>query len=102
MRKQTATTAIALTALIANSASADSADGYGHMIWGGGMGVLGGLMMLAFWGGIIALIIFVVRRLSDSPNGANGGDALQILRDRFARGEIDEEEFERRKAVLDT
>lgn len=77
--------------------------GYEHMMWGGGYG--GGLMMILFWGVIIALIVFGVRWYSDSNQGRAGGrrdDALSVLRDRFARGEIDEDEFKRRKAALES
>ena len=35
--------------------------GYGHMMWGGGYGMFGGLMMILFWGIVIALIVFAVK-----------------------------------------
>lgn len=79
-------------------------DGYGHMMWGGGYGMFGGMaMMLVFWGIIIALIIFAVKWFNDSQGGGYRGqrDALDILRERFASGEIDEEEFDRRRKVLE-
>jgi len=62
-------------------------------------------MMLLFWGGLIILIVFAVRwmgrgsaRGGDEP--APGNRALGILEERFARGEIDKEEFEERKQLL--
>ncbi|RFP85559.1 SHOCT domain-containing protein [Rhodobacteraceae bacterium 63075] len=73
-------------------------------MWGGGHGVFGGIaMMLVFWGIIIALIIFAVKWFNGSQGGGTRGkrDALDILRDRFASGEIDEEEFDRRRKVLE-
>jgi putative membrane protein len=76
------------------------------MMWGGGYGFVGGLMMLLFWGVLIALIVLAVRWLSDSRSGAGGSagrrDPLEILRERYARGEIDDEEFERRKRLLES
>ena len=91
---------IASTAtLTASAALAGPGDGYGHM-WGGGYGMFGGgLMMLVFWGVIIALIVLAVRWFSekDQPKGSN---ALNILEERFARGEINEDEFTKRKAAL--
>lgn len=73
--------------------------GYGHM-WGGGFGMMGGgLFMLVFLGVIIAISVIAVRWLSDSGR-SSGSNALNILEERFARGEIDEEEFSRRKAAL--
>ena len=86
--------------LFATAAMADpGGDYYGHM-WGGGFGMLGGLMMIVFWGVIIALIFFAVRWFSEKGR-ASGSSAHDILRDRFARGEIDEEEYRKRKAALD-
>jgi len=94
--------AITLPATIAASAAlAGPGDewGYGHM-WGGGYGMVGGgLMMLLFWGVIIALIFVAVRWYSDKSQ-QTGSSALKILEERFARGEIDEDEFTRRKAAL--
>ncbi len=75
------------------------------MMWENGWGwwVFGPLMMLVFWGGLAALIVFLVRGWGGS--GGNAGrsaprDAQAILEERFARGEISKEEFEERKSVL--
>ena len=81
-------------------------NGYGSMMgggWGGGWagGIFGGFMMLAFWGVIIALIVFAVRGISGNRGGDSRKDALDTLRERFAAGEIDEEEYNRRKRVLE-
>lgn len=72
------------------------------MMWGSGHGMFGGLMMILFWGIVIALILFAVKWVSDN-RGAGGPrrDALEILRERFASGDIDEEEFDRRRKVLE-
>ena len=87
-----------LASLPASMARADGPGSWtGHM-WGGGYGFMGGFMMLAFWGAVIALIVFLVLRLRDN---APDSDAQEALRRRFANGEIDEEEFRRRKATLD-
>lgn len=94
----------ALTGLAASPALADPDGSWeGHMMWGGGYGLFGGLMMLVFWAVIIALIVLSVHWLRDNngPGGRRTSDALDILRERLAKGEIDEEEFRRRKAALD-
>ncbi|HZD68872.1 MAG TPA: SHOCT domain-containing protein [Actinomycetes bacterium] len=62
------------------------------------------LTMLVFWGGLIALAVWAFRSFGrppgpDRPTGPPV-DALAILEARFARGEIDQEEFERRRDVL--
>ena len=75
-------------------------DGFGHM-WGGGYGMFGGLMMMVvFWGLIIGLIVLVVRRFSSRSDTTSQPNALDVLQERYARGEIDDEEYERRKAKL--
>ncbi len=87
-------------------AAADPGSGWQgrheHMMWGGGSGMIGGLiMMLLFWGIVITLIYFVVKWMSDRPGRDSRRDAMDILRERYASGEIDEEEFERRRKVLE-
>lgn len=67
-----------------------------------------GVMML-FWVLIISaivvglvLLVGVVRRSgSSSPAGGSGSQALDILEERFARGEIDRDEFEDRRRTLE-
>ena len=93
----------AVVSMTATMAMADPEGPWdGHMMWGGGYGVVGGLMMLVFWGVIIALIVLAVHWLRDnSGTGGKSSDALETLRQRLAKGEIDEEEFRRRKAALE-
>ncbi|MGJ5619077.1 SHOCT domain-containing protein [Sulfitobacter sp. MF3-043] len=93
-------TASSLVWSLAGPAQADSNQGFGHM-WDGGYGMFGGLMMVVFWGLIIGLIVLAVRSFlgrSDSPASQS---AMDILKERYARGEIDDEEFERRKAKIE-
>ena len=77
---------------------------YGHHDYGVGTMLFGGLMMIAFWGGIIVLIVLAVRWLGSGParhdRSAVSRTALDILQERYARGEIDHDEFERRKQLL--
>lgn len=75
------------------------------MMWGDGWGWLGGgLMMLVFWGALVALVVFLVRgfgaRPPHEPDIGGRPTAEEILAERFARGEISEEEFEQRRSVL--
>jgi putative membrane protein len=78
------------------------------MYWGHGMGgwsmVLMSVSGLLFWGLIITGIVFLVR--STGRGGQPGAVATQtptpqqVLAARFARGEIDDEEYTRRLQVL--
>ncbi|KXS37950.1 MAG: putative membrane protein [Halomonadaceae bacterium T82-2] len=72
-----------------------SGGGWGHMLFGG-------IMMLIFWGLVIALIVMLVMRLAGSRTRAHSThkDAMELLRERYARGEIDHQEFEARKRDL--
>lgn len=85
---------------VATPGVADTYDGFGHMM-GGGHGILGGLMMVIFWALIIGLIFLAVRGFSSRSGTGTGQTAMDILRERYARGEIDEDEFDQRRAKLE-
>lgn len=70
--------------------------GWGPDGWGGWLAMT--LSMLVFWGGLLLLVAWAVRRFAPGPRSS---DALRILEERFATGEIDREEFERRRSVLE-
>ncbi len=65
--------------------------------WGIGMMV----MMFAFWALVIAGIVLAVRWLARQGGGGRPDRALEILRERYARGEINREEFESRRRDLE-
>lgn len=78
---------------------------FGFHEFGFGAMLFGGLMMIAFWIGLIVLIVLAVRWLSGSGSAhhyrpSEGRSALDTLRERYARGEVDHDEFERRKQLL--
>ncbi len=72
-----------------------------HMDMMGGMGGWMWLMMVG-WGafaiGAIALVVWLIRRPSRSSGQSSG---RQILEERYARGEIDTDEFRRRLEALE-
>lgn len=85
--------------------------GYGS--WG--MGGFGGIGMILFWILLVLAIVWLARALdlgrhfprrdderrSEHLADPRGDDhALAVLRERYARGEIDADEFQRRKADL--
>lgn len=71
----------------------------------GGSGLLGMLPMLLFWGGVLALVAWLLVSLFRRDRGKEGSGASldaaeQTLRERFARGEISTEEYEEALRVL--
>ena len=79
------------------------------MDYGGfGLAALFGFLLIAlFWGLVITALVLGIRWLIRAdprgrrqPPGPRSDDPLEILRQRYARGEIDEEEFERRRRTL--
>lgn len=121
MLRMLAATVLGITALASELAAAEPAsaqspnqtgwyghmhDGWGQMMgWGGTM--YGGIGMLLFWGVIIVLLVLFARSYiggvrtqaaSRSPN--SGSTALDILQERYAKGEINKEEYEQRKKTL--
>ena len=79
---------------------------HGPMGWGyGSMGWIWHILMMAFWVAIIIGIILFIRWLVVSSRtgalkGHSENSALEILRTRYAKGEIDKEEFEEKKKDL--
>ncbi len=73
---------------------------------GVGWGLVGMVGMLAFWVLVVGLIVYAVRGFGHTgpapatPRRATGDRALALLRERFARGEIDEEEYQQRQRAL--
>jgi putative membrane protein len=66
--------------------------------WGGWIVMTIG--MLAFWALVVGLVVYVVRSTDRSDRHPEPRNSEQILDDRFARGEIDETEYLRRRDVL--
>jgi putative membrane protein len=78
---------------------------YGHM-WGGGYGAgfLGFGMMILFWGGLIFLAVLAVRWFSNGGGGStasSGQSAIDALKNRLAKGEIEIEDYEARRRALE-
>jgi putative membrane protein len=59
------------------------------------------IMMVALWGGLAWLLVSVFRR-SDGPSSPRTHTPGEILDERFARGEIDVDEYQKRRDVLRT
>lgn len=76
--------------------------GFGGMGWGSGAGgILGVVPMVLWWALVIVGIALLVKWLfGTTAGGRPAGGARDILAERYARGEIDREEFENRKRDL--
>lgn len=79
---------------------------YHDMMWGGwgwaGM-VLGPITMIAVLAAVVVVVVLIVRWLGGgymAPQAKPQNTALAILRERFARGEIDKDEFEQKRDLL--
>jgi len=75
------------------------------MMGGYGMGWFGGILMIVFWILILVGLIFLIKWLvqstsRDKTTGSGGNRALEILKERYAKGEINKEEFESKKKDL--
>jgi putative membrane protein len=90
------------------------------MMWGNGFGMgggwlIGGLMMLLFWAAVIGLVVWAIwafsRRQSGRVDYQNASQAaslqaphddraLQIAKERYARGEISREQYDEIRQTL--
>ena len=75
----------------------------------GGGGWVGLLLMLLFWALVIGLTIWAVRALLRSGGGSSGGPTgggretpLEILKRRYANGELSREEYLEMRRELET
>jgi len=66
----------------------------GHWMWGG--------FMWLFWLAVLVAVILLIKWLIQSKPGEQSQpeNSLEILKKRYARGEIDKEEFEQKKRDL--
>ena len=76
-------------------------------MWHDGMGwwmVFGMVWMVVFWGVIVALVVWGIKRLTErgrsGPRNSERRDVLDIVKERYARGEISKEEFDQIKKDL--
>jgi len=92
------------------AAAETPAEPYGwgpQMMWGWGYGMIFGPLFMILWlAVVVAVAVLLVRWLGGPwpgtvpPPAPAGRTPLDILKERFARGEIDKEEFEERRRVL--
>lgn len=90
-----------LAVLFATPALADP-DGYGHMSgWGYGMGMMfGPILWIIVLGLVVAGVVWFVRNTDGGSSTRGNSDAMTELDLRFAKGEIDAEDYTARKKLL--
>ncbi len=102
--------AVPATALMTVPAVAQTYGDHPHLgdrmgAWGWGGMIFGPIMMIVFIAVAVVVVVLLVRWLGGSGHGGAlhgppGKTPLDILKERFAKGEIDKEEFEERRRVL--
>jgi putative membrane protein len=74
---------------------------YGNMGGFWPFGILGSVISILFWIAIVFIVISLIRgsrwRMHDGWDGHDGKNALDILKERYAKGEINKKEFEEMK-----
>ncbi|OGI29096.1 MAG: hypothetical protein A2288_02120 [Candidatus Moranbacteria bacterium RIFOXYA12_FULL_44_15] len=73
------------------------------MGWGGGwgFGVFGMIISLLFWAALIIAVVYLIKYLGRGAHHAPGEDAAEILKKRYAKGEITKEDYDRMKKELE-
>src|SRR5665648_147144 len=102
-----------LTSVLADKGLSAQYDGMGSMMGGfggssgsfGGFGLIGMFIGLIFWILIIVGIVLLIKWLLDQnklggQSSMTGESAMEILKKRYAKGEISKEEFEQMKRDL--
>jgi putative membrane protein len=98
-------TAIALVPESAWAQTSPDRYGWGPQMMGWGGMIFGPIFMILVLALVIAVAVLLVRWLGGSsltatPHQPPARTPLDVLKERFARGEIDKEEFEERRRIL--
>jgi len=74
--------------------------GWGPMMGWGGFSLFGAFWMIIFWI-IIAYIVISLFRRHDEKKETKEKTAMDILKDRYAKGEINKKEYEEKKKDIE-
>lgn len=73
-------------------------QGYGNNYWW--MGLIMMVLQLVFWAVVATFVIKMLRGRGGSFGALSGDNALELLKARYAKGEIDTEEYTKRRQEL--
>lgn len=96
--------AVPLLVAATGTAASHGSGSYGGGMMGGGWGLFGGAMGLwgLLWMGLlIAVPLYLVYALLNRGSDGNEEQSLSVLRERYARGELSDDEFDRRRKQLE-
>ena len=96
--------AVPLLVAATGTAAAHGGGSYGGGMMGGGWGLFGGAMGLwgLLWMGLlIAVPLYIGYALLNRGSDGNDAQSLSVLRERYARGELSDDEFDRRRKQLE-
>jgi len=93
--------AITAVALLIAATGTVAAHGGGMMGSGGLFGGTMGLWGLLWMGLLVAVPLYVLYVLLGRDSDGTDGQSLSVLRERYARGELSDEEFDRRRERLE-
>ena len=68
--------------------------------FGGGWMVFEAILVVVFWGGVIALVVWGIKKLAGRSGSSGRTSPMDIARERYAKGEISKEQFEQIKKDL--
>ncbi|MHA1564394.1 MAG: SHOCT domain-containing protein [Alphaproteobacteria bacterium] len=106
--KSIAYAALFLLSNIVPAAAQGPEVGFHPHHFGGAGYFIGPIMMILMVAVIVGIVLLAVRGFSGSartsapPHAPSGRTPIDILQERFARGEIDKDEFEERRRILGT
>jgi putative membrane protein len=97
--------AFATCALVIQASAQMMGRGMGPDMMGWGWWGMGWIFMIIFWGLVIVGLVFLIKWLaglsrSRAPFDKPHDSALEILKQRYAKGEINKDEFEEKKRDL--
>lgn len=67
----------------------------------GGMGLVGGLLMVLVWVVVLVLVVWAVRALFPGTHGTERTGPLDLLKRRYAAGEITYAEYEQARRAIE-